>query len=301
MQSTNRLGIIVAAISIVSVLLVFGVIMGVRTLLTKQPEPTPTPPVTAVQPAATTQPEIADRDNDGLADNFEPIYRTDPNNPDTDGDGTSDGDELALLRDPLIPGPDDTLAGLTETGELDTTTYTGRYLALLPTAASREDILSRERIEAFIASEQGELLPTIDIATITTSDATGEVAISEYLAAISASHNAELTAVSSEDITEAFRQSQAGSSSQALTTVADQLTKNLAVLKAVEPPVEVLELHQTLLAASQALLTNVQLLENMRSDFIGGLIGAKSIEELGPTFQDIAEQIIALETKYNLE
>lgn len=49
----------------------------------------------------------SDRDNDGLNDWEEVIFKTDPDNPDTDGDGTVDGEEVRLGRDPAKPGPDD--------------------------------------------------------------------------------------------------------------------------------------------------------------------------------------------------
>ncbi|GIW68285.1 MAG: hypothetical protein KatS3mg099_233 [Candidatus Parcubacteria bacterium] len=49
----------------------------------------------------------SDRDQDGLLDWEELLWRTDADNPDTDGDGTPDGEEVASQRDPTKPGPDD--------------------------------------------------------------------------------------------------------------------------------------------------------------------------------------------------
>jgi len=50
-----------------------------------------------------------DRDNDGLRDWEEILWKTNPDNNDTDGDGTSDGDEVKEGRDPTIKGPADKL------------------------------------------------------------------------------------------------------------------------------------------------------------------------------------------------
>lgn len=49
----------------------------------------------------------SDRDNDGLLDWEESLWRTDADNPDTDGDGTPDGEEVVTQRDPTKPGPND--------------------------------------------------------------------------------------------------------------------------------------------------------------------------------------------------
>lgn len=305
MQSTNRIGLIAAGISGLVVLLIFGAIVGVRAFLDSiQPSPTEQPTPAVAQPSPTGTPADTssnDSDGDGLADDIEPLYRTDPNNPDTDGDGTNDGDELSVLRDPTKPGPDDTLQALTDSGHLDQNTYTGRYLALLPSNASRQDILSRDKIEAFIDQERGDLLPSIDLSTIPASDGSGKEAISAYLDSISATQNTKLAVVTSDDITRAFRDSSSTSGAQSLAMISNQLDSNLTLLKSVKTPAETLELQQKLLEASQSLRDNVKLLENMRNDFIGGLVGAKNIEDLGPVFQDIAKQITTLENKYNLD
>lgn len=50
-----------------------------------------------------------DRDNDGLKDWEEELWKTDILNPDSDGDGTPDGEEIQKGRDPLKAGPEDAL------------------------------------------------------------------------------------------------------------------------------------------------------------------------------------------------
>ncbi|MFY9511987.1 MAG: thrombospondin type 3 repeat-containing protein [Rubrivivax sp.] len=50
-----------------------------------------------------------DKDNDGLKDWEEVLWKTDLNNSDTDNDGTKDGEEVSLGRNPLVKGPKDLL------------------------------------------------------------------------------------------------------------------------------------------------------------------------------------------------
>ncbi len=50
-----------------------------------------------------------DKDNDGLKDWEEVLWKTDLNNSDTDNDGTKDGEEISLGRNPLVKGPKDLL------------------------------------------------------------------------------------------------------------------------------------------------------------------------------------------------
>lgn len=300
MKSVNRLGVVVAAISALAVLLIFGIIIGIRALF-NTPEPSL---ITSNQTPATTPEQLVaaiDSDNDGLADEIESIYRTDPHNPDTDGDATNDGDELLQLRDPITAGPDDTLTAINEAGEIDTSTYTGRYVATFSPDASQAEVLSSERLETFIEKERQALVPTAFTPQVQTTATTGAQAIETYLAAIASSHNQEIVSVTSEDITTALRTYLAERDRSALDTIVQDLINNLTTLQTIDAPQEVTPLHTQLLAASESLLENVKLLQGMTEDFVGGLIGAKNIEELGAEFNDIAEQITALETKYNLE
>lgn len=48
-----------------------------------------------------------DKDQDGLKDWEEELWKTDPAKSDTDSDETTDGEEIRLRRDPTIPGPND--------------------------------------------------------------------------------------------------------------------------------------------------------------------------------------------------
>ena len=56
-----------------------------------------------------------------------------------------------------------------------------------------------------------------------------------------------------------------------------------------------------MIAATTALQINSEGLLNIDQDFVGGLIAAKKIEELGGVFQEMATSVKELETKYGLE
>lgn len=297
MSSINTLGLKVVGITAIIVVIVFGAYAGVRQLI-KKPAPAASP-----TPAISAEPTIApDADHDGLPDKFEPLYQTDPNKADTDNDGISDLQEITNGTNPLLVGPNDQIKPPTGQAAADSSTFTGKYLASLPDNISREEILKKERVEAFINLNKGELLPKIAPDQIVSTTTSGKTAIETYLNAISASQNKELAAVTNEDINNALQQQLTNNNSTALIDLAKKLEHNLELLKKVPTPTEVIELQTKYLAASQALLDNVKLLSTMFSgDFVGGLIAAKKIEELGTVFGDIATQIKALETKYGLK
>ncbi len=180
------------------------------------------------------------------------------------------------------------------------TTVTEQYLASLPEDIAAGEILSKERLEAFVNLNKGQLLPVLPPEFVSSSPASGKEAIETYLNSISAVHNKELQAVTNADIEAAFKL-QTQLQPERLTEVVAQLTKNIDVLRAVRAPAEATPLHTQLLAASQALLDNTKRLQTTSTDFVTGLIGSKNIEELGSIFQDIANQVTALETKYSLQ
>ena len=135
-----------------------------------------------------------DTDADGLPDYFENLYRTDVTNSDTDGDGVTDFDELELGRDPIIPGPDDESKPPSGDDVAALDTFTQKYLAGLPTDAGREEVLDKERLEAFVELNKGPLLPELAEGTIVTTTGEGAAVIETYLESISTTHNQELAA-----------------------------------------------------------------------------------------------------------
>ena len=301
MNQTNKLGIYVVFITAVLVIAIVGIYMATKYVLSdRSTTSTPTATPTSLTEAST---RIAseDTDSDKLPDLIENLYRTLPNNPDTDGDGTLDGEEIPLQRDPTITGPNDTLLDVSATGEVTGVgTYTQKYLATLPSNLDQEDLLTSARLEAFVEEYKGQLLPEIPVSTIKTTTASGEEAVSSYIAAISSVTNIQISAVTSAEIEEAHRLSYSGNQPQPLQDIVIKLENNVKVLQQVAVPAEAVQPHRQLLAASQSLASNVKLLQNMKTDFVGGLIGAKNIELLGPVFEQIANDIGTLKDKYQI-
>ncbi len=303
MNSVNRIGLIAAG-SIFTVFLIgYGIYVGLHALF-PAPIPTPTPSSNPSQVLNTSKSATIDTDTDGdsLPDLIESSYLADPTKPDTDGDGTTDGDEIALERDPTKAGPDDPLPSASELAKKQQTlSFTDRYLATLPSNADQAQVLNKQRIEAFIVDEQKQLLPDIPASSLKTTSKSGKEAVQAYLDGISSQHNTAIKPVTSDEIEEAFRLYYSNNSPESLQTLIQTLEQNVRLLKTVETPAETLELHKKLIAASQALVDNTKLLQNMSKDFVGGLMGAKNIEDLGPIFQDIGKQVQAFEVKYNLK
>lgn len=301
MNKTNRIGIVTTIITSTVLLAIWGGYVGVKKVLTRQ-ENSANPQTVPEITNQNTDPSSIDTDNDNLPDNFETIYKTDPANPDSDNDGTNDGEEIEQLRDPTVAAPNDALFPDSITNDLLTAdTFTNEYLNSLPKDADRSVVLSSEGISAFVTSHQDEFLPKAFAKTATSTNAAGKDAITEYLEAISATHNDKLSFVSSDDIQQAFQQSYGNKDARAIDDIMKKLETNYTTLKSITPPEEAVSLHGELLASSKSLLENVRLLQNVATDFVGALIGAKNIETLSTNFSSIAEQIAALEKKYSIQ
>lgn len=293
MNDLNRLGIRIVIIVFTTVLLVAAIAYGIQWFLNRSDTESATESEQVAQARA-------DSDNDGLPDLFENIYHTDPEVIDTDNDGLSDYEELGVGRDPAIPGPNDVSKPPTGENIIEPNTFTGKYLATLPTDAAREEVLSQDRLEAFVELNRGQLLPTLPPESVKTTPATGKDAITAYLDAISSTQNEQIISVSNDDI-EAALAAQLQLNKDLMDQVIAKLAANITALQTVPAPTEVVTLHTKLLQASEALHTNVQSLRTIDADFVGGLIASKNIDELGAVFQDIGQQIIALETKYEIK
>ncbi len=278
----------------------FGVYWGVRTWFF-----TPEAGVHVAQQEASSYEPPLDTDGDGLPDIYEAMYKTDPNQSDTDGDTVSDRAEITAGTDPTIPGAAGDSTPLTGERALQghvagVQTYTQQYLATLPTDAAREDILDQTRLEAFVATNRGELLPSLPPGTVQTTTDTGGAAIATYLDTISSFHNKQLHQVTSESIEAAFN-AQLQLKTEPLNTIVDQLEQNINVLKTIPAPTEVADMHEKLIRATTALHTNTIALRDIDQDFVGGLIATKNIDELGVIFQEISRSIQELETKYGIK
>lgn len=297
MEDINRLGLRVVGITAVVLAVLFGVYWGARTLLRGGRE--------AAQPLEEPQ-TLAERqqdtDGDGVADLYETAYyNTDPTKADTDGDGVSDLDEITAGRDPAVAGPQDESRPATGSAVAQQETHTQRYLASLPDDVPRDQILDQAKLEAYMSANRGELLPALPDGVVKTTATAGKEAVSAYLDATSTAHNKSLRAVTSTDIEAAFRLQIQSGQPKTMQDLVIALTNNVGVLEGIEAPAEVTDLHTKLVAASRALRDNAAALRDIQQDFVGGLIAAKNIEELGGIFQELAAEVQGLEKKYGLE
>lgn len=298
MTPLSKLGLKTAGLTMGVLVVVAGVYWGVRLTFFKSDGP----PKLAQEETRTDVPYTppADADGDGLPDIYEEMYKTDANKADTDGDGMSDREEIEQGRDPAIPGPDDFVKPATGSQVAGSQTFTTQYLATLPTTAAREEILDPTRLEAFVETHRGELLPALPAeSVIRTSDA-GAEAVRVYLDMISAAHNKQLHNVTNEAIEAAFG-AKLQLNTEPVNTIVTQLDQNMKVLKTIPAPAEVADMHAKLLRSSSALQANVAALRDIDQDFVGGLIATKNIDDLGVIFQEIATSVQELETKYGLE
>lgn len=298
MRETNVLGLKVAGITAVLLLVLFGLYWGGRALLLRDGKDKSIDEQAGMSLADRTR----DSDKDGVADLYETIYyQTDPNNPDTDGDGTSDLDEIISGRDPRVPGPNDESKPATGSRVTEVKTYTQQYFAGLPDNVPRNEILNQVRLESFVSNNRGALLPVVTQEMIKTVPGEGKGAVTAYLDNISSTHNEALKGITSADIEAAFRLQTTSQELQPMQDIVAALNSNLEIIKGVTAPTEVAGLHMDLIAASQALRDNVALLSKIKLDFVGGLIAAKNIEDLGDEFQKIARDIETLEEKYGID
>jgi hypothetical protein len=294
MNPINKMGWRVVGMTTVVVLVVVGIFWGGQKLLNRDGKLDTTP-----SGSLSLTDRTQDSDGDGMADLYETAYYgTDPHNPDTDGDGMSDRDEILAGRDPLIPGPNDASKPATGAQITQVDTFTKKYLASLPEDIPREQVLDQVRLEAFVEANKGTLLEPV---TIRSAEAEGKEAISAYLDAVSSTHNKDIGVVTSADVEAAFRLLINTQDKRPMQGIVDVLNKNVTTLRQVPAPNEVSGLHEKMIAATQALLTSSESLLNIDQDFVGGLIAAKKIEELGSVFQEMANSVRELETKYGLE
>ncbi|HLC49058.1 MAG TPA: hypothetical protein VJI96_01590 [Candidatus Andersenbacteria bacterium] len=179
--------------------------------------------------------------------------------------------------------------------------YTKKYVESLPTDIPKDQVLDSKKVEAFVLANQGTLLPELFAGTLQTTTKSGKQAIQTYLDAISPVQNPAIKPITGDMITEALAKQESGEDLQALVAIRASIENNFTIFKSVKAPKEATELHTKLLQATLALMNNITLLQNMKTDFIGGLIGQKNLADLNAVFTDIGTQILALETKYNIK
>lgn len=270
---------------------------GVK-LLTPAP-PTPVEEGIGSSDVKLLAPSSPDTDGDGLPDHLETIYRTDRAKSDTDGDGFLDGSEVANGYDPTKPAPGDKviLALPTPQGP----TYTQRYFDRVGLPPSRENLVKSGELEAFVASVNVQgFLPAVRDDELRVVAQGGKAAVAAYLDTISLPQNARLATVKREDIESAFRALTEKSDASSLERLIAGLATNSDILRQAPVPHEALTLHKQYLAATLTLKENVELLKTYQTDFVGVLVAASRIDNLRGVFQSVAEDIKALEKKYNI-
>ncbi len=180
-------------------------------------------------------------------------------------------------------------------------TQTKKYVSALPKDIEQPAVLNPKTLEQFINENKGQLLPDLPAGTVKISTTTGSDAIKKYLDSISPLQNKAIVPISGDTISLAFKKQQSGEDILALTPVRASIEKNFTLFKGFAVPKEAVALHTKLLQSSQALINNIGLLQAMKQDTVGGLIGLRNIADLDAVFTDISKQIVALEKKYNLK
>lgn len=193
------------------------------------------------------------------------------------------------------------LSTFVDTAQESLTGYTKKYVDSLPTDITKEQVLDQKALEAFVDANRGPLLPELPAGTIQTTSAAGKKAIQTYLDSISPVQNKEIATVTGDMITEALAKQQSNEELQAIVPIRASIEKNLEIFKSVKTPQESLELHTKLIQATQSLLSSIKLLQEMRNDLVGGLIGQKNLADLNGVFTEISNNILALESKYDIK
>jgi len=178
---------------------------------------------------------------------------------------------------------------------------TKKYVESLPKEQSKEQVLGESTIATYIDSNRGILLPELPAGTVKLSTASGKTAIKTYLDQISPAQNKKIQNITGDAIGTAFQNEQSGQDPKALTPILASITANFDLLKGIATPKEAEVLQTKLLQATQALITNIQVIQSFKQDPISGLIGLKNISALDAVYTDISAQISALEKKYNLQ
>lgn len=201
----------------------------------------------------------------------------------------------------LTPEFTNELSSLADTAQQTLVGYTKQYIESLPANAPKEQVLDQRNLQSFIDANKGTLLPELSAGTVKTTQSSGKKAIQIYLDAISASHNTTIAPITGDAIIAALNKQQGGEELEALAPIRSALEKNFSLFSSVQAPQEAVPLHTKLLQATQSLITTVKLLQEMRYDTVAGLIGQRNLTDLNAVFSDIASQILALETKYDIK
>lgn len=264
MDSLNRLGIRIVAITFITGLALFGIWKGIELGISKSGN-------TALLQSASTPTPL-------------PISIQDPS-----------------PQESLTPELAQEFSSLASTAQQVLIGYTKKYIESLPADIPKDQVLDTKNVQGFVDANRGILLAELPAGTVKTATASGKKAIQTYLDSISASHNKAIAPVTGTSIIEALEKQRSGEDLEALAPIRSSIEKNFELFTAIQVPKEAATLHTKLLQATQSLIANVKLLQDMRTDIVAGLIGQRNLTDLNLVFADIASQIQALETKYNLQ
>lgn len=202
---------------------------------------------------------------------------------------------------PLSPELQQQLSGFVATTEKALGPYTKQYVESLPKDAQQEQVLDSKTLLAFIDTHKGTLLPELPQGSVKTTTKTGKAAIQTYLDSISPTQNPAIATITWDTVTAALSKQQTKEELESLAPVRALIEKNYLLFGDILVPEEAVGLHTKLLQATQSMINNLKLLQEMRNDIVGGLIGQRNISDLDAVFSDIESQISALETKYEIK
>lgn len=201
----------------------------------------------------------------------------------------------------INPSLENELKNFADSVQNDLSGYTKKYVDSLPTDITKEQVLDQKKIEEFVDANRQPLLPALAAGTLKTTTTSGKAAIQKYLDSISPTQNKDIAIVTGDMITKALEKQQSSEELEAMVPIRASVEKNLGIFTNIKAPKEAQDLHTKLLQATTSLLNNIMLLQNMRNDLVGGLIGQKNLADLNGVFTDIGNQILSLETKYDIK
>lgn len=239
---------------------------------------------------------IRDEDGDGILDPLEEVYGTDPHIYDSDSDGTSDGEELSLGRNPLKPGPDDSVDVHYGSAVQNPQTETEKYLASLPNATPRDQLLSINNIESYIETRAVPLLSEVSDTEIILSPEDSLNALRVYIGTVDIVR-APLKNLTGAHIASAYQQSYGSGKYEHIDAILATIRSAREELERTPTPLAAKEVHGRLVAVHRSLHENVMRLRNMNDDFIGGIIGAKNLLALSEHIKMLDEDLTSLEGK----
>jgi len=238
-----------------------------------------------------------DSDNDGLPNWQENIIGTDPYSADTDKDGTPDGVEVRSNRNPLVKGPNDTLRTNSTATEDTTKSILGAYIG--PDGTIKSGVNAQELAKTIITNgldipykvytEKDILIETSVTAKKYGNEAAKILADNAFETDVYAVFS---TAVTTQD-------------PAVLTALNEPITYSGFIRDALlllPTPKSMSSEHIGLINAFERFITNVQLMQDIFGDPIGGTAGMKNFSEdyliIDTALRNIGKRLVSLGVVY---